>query len=156
MMKKVSVFVGMVLVCFLLSVARAEEHFGIPLYPGAKPDAASANYCRTVDPSGKFALCFRTSDSFEKVSAFYKNQPNLKKGMALNSGGFNSAIFCPKGQEQCPDLMKGVDVSLNTPWSANMKMPPNAKAADFENKDVRIRIWNREAQMKGFNQRQSK
>ena len=156
MLKTTVVMIAVVFVLSVVGAARAEELFGIQVYPGARKDAAADKFCNMVDPSGKYAVCFRTSDTFEKVAAFYKKQANLKAGMHLASEGMSFAAFCPKGQDSCPGFTDGVDVTLNSPWSANVKMPPNAKAGDFENKDVRIRIYNKEAQMKQFNQKQSK
>jgi len=55
--------------------AHGEERHDIKIYKGAKLDTVETNFAREV--AGADAYCYRTGDSVEKVSAFYRKQPGL-------------------------------------------------------------------------------
>jgi len=97
---------ALVVTLLALSVAasRAEEKFGVKVYEGAKLDketSAAVSQAFSVE-----AFCYRTSDSLEKVVAFYKNQPGLKIIGEGQEGAKEGAMF-KKGN---------VDVTLQNPW----------------------------------------
>ena len=155
MLKTAVVMVSMVLAFSVVGTARAEEYFGIPVYPGAKKDAATEAVCKITDRSGKYMYCFRTADAFEKVLAFYQKQPKLKTPGATRMPSSKFAVFCPDAQAECTGFsFKGLSVIINNPWTAKANPPINEK--DFENKDVIIKIINKDKLYEEFNKQQSK
>ncbi len=128
-----------------------EERFGIQVYPGAKSDASTKKKCDFVDRSGKSAQCFRTSDDFGKVLAFYQKQANLElpqmvKDMPpemrknLVQGPKKSFDFCKKGSSDMCGLGQLPAVRINSPWTMNPNISPAAKPDKYEHKDVLIMI----------------
>ena len=84
----------------LVGAARAEEKHGVPVYPGARYDAATSGALR--DAMKVDAACYRTADEVAKVTAFYQKQPGFK---VLAQGAEGSM------------LRKGdVDVTVQRPW----------------------------------------
>jgi hypothetical protein len=148
--------IHLVLAAFLaLSTAlpvSAEEFSGAAVYPGAKRDAVADAYCKAYDPAGNASRCFRTSDSFDKVMQFYAKQPKLKQPRfgAMKIPGANVGLFCPKAQDECTlTTMKGLQVVLQNPWTAETEKP--VKVENYENKDVLIRIVNKDKLYEALN-----
>ena len=83
--------------------ASAESQFGVEVYPGAKHDAEVEKQVRDMKLNAK---TYRTTDSVEKVTSFYKGQ-KLEAGPGNNKAG---AMF----------MGKGVMVTIQNPW-ADMK-----------------------------------
>ena len=85
---------------FLSAQALAETQFGVEVYPGAKADAKATEQIRkAMKLDGQF---YRTGDSVEKVTAFYRKQP-LKEMPGADKAG---AAFSGKG----------VMVTIQNPW----------------------------------------
>jgi hypothetical protein len=84
----------------LAGTARGEEKHGVPVYPGARYDAATTGALR--DAMNLDAACYRTDDDVAKVTAFYAKQPGFK---VLAQGAEGSMI--KKGD---------VDVTVQRPW----------------------------------------
>jgi hypothetical protein len=83
-----------------LSMAQAEEKFGLTVYDGAKYDDATS---KTVSESMSIhAACYLTNDSVAKVIEFYKKQP----GLEFMGGNEEGAMF-KKGD---------VDITIQNPW----------------------------------------
>lgn len=80
--------------------AKAEDKFGVKVYDGAKFDAARSkgvSLLWSIDTA-----CYHTSDSLEKVTKFYKNQPGMKD---------------MSGSKETPIFRKGnVQVTIENPW----------------------------------------
>lgn len=84
----------------LAGPARGEEKHGVPVYPGARYDAATSGALK--DAMKLDAACYRTGDGVGKVMAFYQKQPGLKVVAQDTEGGM---------------LRKGdVDVTVQRPW----------------------------------------
>ncbi len=84
--------------------ALAEEKLGIAIYPGAKPDTATADALKKM-MSASDAGCYRTGDSVDKVLAFYKKQANLTVMGTTAEGG----MFQKKGDDK-------VSLTVQNPW----------------------------------------
>ena len=118
----------------IISLAQAEEHFGIKVYPNVKTDDATRWYCSQFpgasettakdsanEPSKSSTFCFRTRDSFAKVVAFYQKQGGLEALGPIDDKGPNKgAVFCLPGMH-CAVMDNGADVTVTTPW-ADSKM----------------------------------
>ncbi len=132
---------------------RAEKVFGVELYPGAKSDAVTDKACGSLAgaAAGKTVRCFRTSDDFAKVYAFYANDPVLElspmlKGMSpdaretfLVRGPKKSFDWCVKAkQEKCGFGIPSV--RIKTPWSTNANISPATPMNQYEGKDVLVVI----------------
>ena len=83
--------------------AGAESQFGVEVYPGAKHDAEVEKQVKEMKLNAK---TYRTTDSVEKVTSFYKGQ-KLEQGPGANKSG---SMFTGKG----------VMVTIQNPW-ADMK-----------------------------------
>lgn len=121
-MKKV--MLTMVLLTFLTAAAAAEEHFGVKVYPNAKADEATKGYCKQFATGGKgrepglktTAYCYRSSDTFASVTAFYRKHQGLDLfGNVSNRPGKKAAVFCLP-EMRCAALGSGVDVTVTSPW----------------------------------------
>ncbi len=75
------------LVFALFSYSHGAEHFGVPVYQGARLDANETDFMRkNAGADGHF---YRTGDKVEKVLAFYTKQPGLTcLGSDKNGGRF--------------------------------------------------------------------
>lgn len=93
-----------VLMVAVATLGFAEEKFGIAVYPGAKADTATAQSVKKM-MSAADAACYRTTDSVEKVVAFYKKQANLKEVGTTAEGG----MFQSKDDEK-------VSMTVQNPW----------------------------------------
>ena len=93
---------GAGLVALLLSTqAGAETRLGVTVYPGARPEpAVAAQLKKAMKLDGH---TYRTSDSVDKVVAFYRTQA-LKEGPATSKSG---GMFTGKG----------VTVTIQNPWA---------------------------------------
>jgi hypothetical protein len=84
----------------------------VPVYPGATLDAAGMKEERARDPK-RTNTAYLTTDSFEKVSAFYKNQKGAKQdqmiGIGNGKGGTKLGLF----------YIDGNSVALN--WPVNFR-----------------------------------
>ena len=108
----------------------AAEHFGVTVYPGARSDDAAKAYCAVFGPESirqtremfknavdGGAFCYRTSDAFEKVVAYYKAQKGVEPlGAPSVRGASKAVVFCKAGM-QCASVGDGVDITISTPWS---------------------------------------
>jgi hypothetical protein len=85
---------------FLSATAAAETQHGVTVYPGAKADAETA--AQLKKSMNINAHTYRTSDSVEKVSQFYRSQ-KLKEmpGADKQQAGFSA---------------DGVNVTVQNPW----------------------------------------
>jgi hypothetical protein len=93
------IFAGaMLMLC--VAASRAEEKFGVRVYEGAKLEKDVSDW--VSESFSAQAFCYHTSDSPDKVIAFYKNEPGLK------------FIGEAKGNAM---LKKGdVDITIQSPW----------------------------------------
>jgi len=82
----------------------AEDKFGVKVYEGAKLDKDTS--ARLSEAFSVEAFCYRTSDSLEKVVAFYKKQPGLES-MGEGKKGANEGAMFKKGD---------VDITIQNPW----------------------------------------
>lgn len=99
-MRLASALLALSLLALAPIAARGEEKHGVPVYPGARFDAATTT---ALKESMKLdAGCYRTDDPVAKVAAFYARQPGLK---AIGQDAEN-AMF-KKG---------GADVTVQRPW----------------------------------------
>ena len=94
---------GFVVAISLLCICAvsADESFGVPVYPGAKFDAATSKVLKEKIHINGF--CYRTNDSVQKVAEFYKNQGLELSGDMTKEG----ALYQTKA---------GVNVSIQNPW----------------------------------------
>jgi hypothetical protein len=140
-------------VCLLLTAwsVKAEERFGLQVYPGAKSDAATAKFCSNLDPSGKKAQCFRTGDDFAKVNAFYEGQASLEltafgKSMPPDmrakqlTGPKKVSEFCRKGASEMCGFAELPAVRIVSPWTLTKNISPAAPLDKYEHKDIVIAI----------------
>ncbi|MDA8099016.1 MAG: hypothetical protein M0042_05265 [Nitrospiraceae bacterium] len=153
-MKRIVMVVCAVVLFATAGAVRAEEKFGIPVYPGAKSDELAKKRCEFIDRTGKTAQCFRTSDDFSKVYAFYKKQanleppqifatmpPNMQKDML--EGQKRHFDFCKKGSSDMCGFADMPAVRIMSPWSMNPNISPAAKPSEYGNKDVLLIITNK-------------
>jgi outer membrane protein OmpA-like peptidoglycan-associated protein len=89
------------------SPVKAEERFGVKVYPGAKLDDEQTTNGKAA---GFDIYCYRTNASREKVIAFYKGQ----SGIELLFSAEDSAIFSKK------DAEGSVKVTVSSPWTDPM------------------------------------
>lgn len=99
MKKTLGLVVAISLLC--ICAASADESFGVPVYPGAKFDAAATKILKEKIHINGF--CYRTEDSVQKVAEFYKNQGLELSGEITKEG----ALYQTK---------TGVNVSIQNPW----------------------------------------
>jgi hypothetical protein len=57
--------------------------------------------------------CYRTSDPFAKVTAFYKSQKGFQGGVTVDEQETKSAMYC-KGI--CNEVSVGTSVAISAPW----------------------------------------
>jgi hypothetical protein len=102
MFKRVAIAVIVVfsLIAFA-GISRAEEKFGIKVYPGAKLDEGSTKFI--VEQLKQDGAAYRTSDPIEKVIAFYKGQSDIRAIALTKDGG-----MLKKGED--------VDITIQNPW----------------------------------------
>ena len=140
-------------ICLALAFEAAfgDERFGIPVYPGAKSDAATVKRCTFIDQSGKKAQCFRTSENFGKVLAFYRQQTILETTQLYASmppamqknqveGPKKSFDLCKKGSGDMCGFANPPAVRIMSPWSMNPNISPATKSEKYEHQDVLIVI----------------
>lgn len=102
---------------------------GIALYPGAKPDAATTEFLR--GQMGVEGSAYRTSDSLQKVAAFYQQQPGMKP---MGDAAKDSAAFVAGCKEEFNAVLKKKmstgcthHVTVQNPW---MDMKTGKMVAD--------------------------
>jgi hypothetical protein len=131
MQRMITAIAALALFC---TTAAAEEHFGVKAYPNVKTDASTDRYCRRYVQGSENATkkaghasirteayCFRTSDDFARVAAFYRKQKGLELlGNIANTPGSKAAVFCLP-EMQCAALGSGVDVTITSPWTDDKK-----------------------------------
>jgi hypothetical protein len=117
---------------FTCGVATAGD-FDMPIYPGAKSDADTEAMCAQPDlpffkqreaSAGITSTkhCYRTSDSLDKVVAFYKQQKGITGDKDVTGQG---ALFC-RGNPACGDeRMVGTSLTLSTFWPVPKSMKIN-------------------------------
>ena len=93
-----------ILAALAVTVAVAEEKYGVKVYDGAKYDAETSQFLITqIKVDG---ACYRTDATLAQVNDFYKKQPGITEVPTDATGGvFN------KGN---------VKITIQTPWM-NMK-----------------------------------
>ena len=89
------------LAALMIGSAAAEQQFGVEVYPGAKPNPDVTKFLKESFKMNGHA--YTTSDSVEKVTAYYQKQPGLKQnpGADKTQSGF---------------MGKGVMVTVQNPW----------------------------------------
>jgi hypothetical protein len=92
------------IVLMAATVIFGEEKLGVQVYPGAKPDSATAEAVKKMMSASEVG-CFRTSDTVSKVLEFYKKQANLKEMGTTAEGG----MFQKKGDDK-------VSLTVQNPW----------------------------------------
>ncbi len=131
-LNKKTITLCLFLLLITVSFAAAAEHFGIPVYPGAISDAATARQQAGSSresgnlPAGKGSksevFCYRTSDTFEKVVAYYKTQKSVGLLELSDKDGMKYALFCPGGNVMsCAVMGNGIDLGIMTPWEEQEK-----------------------------------
>ena len=95
-----SVVLAVVLALIAVSIAGAEEKFGVTVFDGAKYDAATSQLLSRA--MSVKAVCYRINDNPAKITEFYRRQPGLKY---VGEGPYG-AMF-QKGN---------VDVTVQNPW----------------------------------------
>jgi hypothetical protein len=91
---------------------------GIPVYPGAKADAAASAFVR--DSLNMTGSAYRTGDDVAKVTAFYDKQngfrkmPGASREQALFSAGCKAEFnpYLKKDMQKC-----GYQVTVQNPWT---------------------------------------
>ena len=104
MKSRTDLTLAMMLFALCAVIVMAEEKFGVKVYEGAKLDKETS--VRVSEAFSVEAFCYRTSDSLEKVVAFYKKEPGLEFMGEGNEGAKEGAMF-KKGD---------VDVTIQNPW----------------------------------------
>lgn len=91
----------LLVVLFFLAVATAgaEEKFGVAVYPGARFDVGVSDFLKQISPE---SAAYRTGDSVEKVTEFYRKQSGLK----YIGGDKKNALF----------RRGAIDVTVQSPW----------------------------------------
>ena len=97
-MKAAVLAFGMLVAC---SMAHAAKEHGVEVYPGAKPAPEVTQQLK--EKMNLNAAAYRTTDSVDKVAAFYSKQP-LKENPGRNKGGASFSM----GDK--------VMVSIQNPW----------------------------------------
>ncbi len=90
---------------------------GIPVYQGAKPDAAATDFVRTS--LGMEGAAYRTTDALAKVVGFYSKQTGMKP---MSEPTKDSAAFLAGCKDEYNEILKknmsrcGYHVTLQNPW----------------------------------------
>lgn len=91
---------------------------GIPVYPGAKADAATTDFLRRQ--MGVEGAAYRTGDALQKVAAFYQAQPGVQP---MGEATKDSAAFVAGCKEEFNAVMKKKmttgcthHVTVQNPW----------------------------------------
>jgi hypothetical protein len=91
---------------------------GIPVYPGAKADAATTDFLRRQ--MGVEGVAYRTGDALQKVAAFYQAQPGVQP---MGEATKDSAAFVAGCKEEFNAVMKKKmttgcthHVTVQNPW----------------------------------------
>jgi len=100
MKRKTKLALIVTLLALSVAASGAEEKFGVKVYEGAKLDKETS--ALVSESFSVEAFCYRTSDSLNKVVAFYKNQPGLE--------------FMGEGKEGAMFKKGNVDVTIQNPW----------------------------------------
>lgn len=88
------------LITVLVAAQEIKDVFGVPIYPGAKPDEATTKFL--TEGMGMEAKAFRTADPVAKVAAFYKAK------------GLIEIMLAEEGAMYKKD--DNVDVTIQSPW----------------------------------------
>lgn len=118
--------------CFVLAstigisgVAAMAQDASVPLYPGARSDGETKAVCAEEPPRSiiqereesagltKSKQCYRTSDPFAKVVAFYRNQEGFKGDVNVDEQEAKTASFC---RGICNEVSVGTSIAISTPW----------------------------------------
>jgi len=90
---------------------------GIPVYQGAKPDAATTEFVRSS--LGVEGAAFRTTDALAKVADFYGKQAGIKP---MAEPTKDSAAFLAGCKDEYNEILKknmsrcGYHVTVQNPW----------------------------------------
>jgi hypothetical protein len=94
------VYVAVVLLCSCTSFS---TKYGVPVYPGATAEDSGGIAMRSAKGSSEM-VAFKTSDSFDKVYAFYKlHMPKDSEKMKFSKGYSSMATF-QVGDDAGPEL----------------------------------------------------
>lgn len=116
MKMKICLIVSTAVLLTMLSLAGAEENFGIPLYNSASYDAQTSK--RISDSMQIEAYCYQTADSSSRAIEFYKKQPGLKfvgigdKNGVFKKGDINLTIQSPWMDMKSGKLNQGTLISI--------------------------------------------
>lgn len=84
----------------MVGIGKAEEKYGITVYPGAKHDSGASEFLKQMSFQ---SASYRTGDSVDKVIDFYKKQAGFK---LVGDSTKEGALF-RKGK---------MDVTIQSPW----------------------------------------
>lgn len=90
---------------------------GIPVYQGARPDAAATDFVRTS--LGMEGAAYRTADALVKVAGFYSKQAGMKP---MGEPTKDTAAFLAGCKDEYNEILKknmsrcGYHVTLQNPW----------------------------------------
>ena len=99
-----------------LTMAAAEEKFGVKVYDGAKYDADTSQFLGTAMKVD--AACYRTSAPVAQVNEFYKKQPETTeihtsaKGGMFKKGDISITIQSPWMDMKAHQQMKDTLISI--------------------------------------------
>lgn len=126
---KVRAAVALACLAAVMAAPALAQNAGIAVYPGAKPDAATSEFLRSQ--MGVEGAAYRTSDSLQKVAAFYQQQPGMKP---MGDATKDSAAFVAGCKEEFNAVMKKKmttgcthHVTVQNPW---MDMKTGKMVAD--------------------------
>jgi len=106
-------------------VAALAQDASVSLYPGARSDDETKAVCAQEPPRSiiqereesagltKSKQCYRTSDPFAKVVAFYRNQEGFKGDVSVDEQELKTASFC---RGICNEVSVGTSIAISTPW----------------------------------------
>lgn len=102
----------------MVGVVKAEEKYGIIIYPGAKYDSGVSEFLKQMSPQ---SAAYRTGDSVDKVVDYYKKQPDFKliadptkEGAMFRKGKTDVTIQSPWMDTQTGKMMKDTLISIVT------------------------------------------
>jgi len=100
----------------MIGLAKAEEKFGIVVYPDAKYDSGISEFLKQISPK---SAAYRTSDSVGKVVDFYKKQVGYtlvgdptKEGAMFRRGNVDITIQSPYMDMRTGNMMKDTLISI--------------------------------------------
>ena len=102
----------------MVGIGKAEEKFGIPVYPGANYDSGASEFLKQISPQ---SAAYRTGDSLNKVVDFYKKQRDFhsvgdptSEGAMFRKGKMDVTIQSPWMDAKTGKMMKDTLISIVT------------------------------------------